>query len=268
MSLSEQTIPRVNVLGVGVSALNLPRAVEAIDRALQERRRGYICVTGVHGVMESQRADDLKRIHNESFLTTPDGMPMVWMGRLQGAREMSRVYGPDLMLAVLQRSAARGYKHFFCGGADGVAAELARKIVARVPGLQVVGTYEPPFRPLNESEERALREQVAACRPDMIWVGISTPKQERFMVEYLPKLDVTLMAGVGAAFNFHCGRVSQAPRWVQRSGFEWLYRCVREPRLWKRYGVIVPGFLLRAGAQLSGMKKYELELSPTQTGLS
>ena len=259
VSLSEQKIPRVNVLGVGVSALNLPLAVEAVDDAVRERRKGYICVTGVHGVMESQRDPELKRIHNESFLTTPDGMPMVWMGRLQGARQMARVYGPDLMLAVLERSAARGYKHFFYGGADGVAEELRRKMTARFPGLQIVGTYEPPFRPLNEAEERALREQVAACRPDIMWVGISTPKQERFIAAQLPKLDVTLMAAVGAAFNFHAGRVQEAPRWVQRSGLQWFYRCLHEPRLWKRYGVIVPGFLLRAAAQLSGVKKYKLE---------
>jgi N-acetylglucosaminyldiphosphoundecaprenol N-acetyl-beta-D-mannosaminyltransferase len=258
VSSGEKAVPRINVLGVGISAINLAHAVTAIDEALRERRKGYICVTGVHGVMEAQRAPDLKRIHNESFLTTPDGMPMVWMGRLRGAHHMSRVYGPDLMHDVLQMSAQRGYRHFFYGGAGGVADELRRVIVQRFPGLQVVGTYEPPFRPLNPSETRALQEEVAQCRPDMMWVGISTPKQERFMAECLPKLDVTLMAGVGAAFNFHCGRVRQAPRWVQRSGFEWLYRCVREPRLWKRYGVIVPSFLVRAALQLSGLKKYEL----------
>ena len=248
----------MNVLGVGISAINLPQAVAAVDDALRHRRKGYICVTGVHGVMEAQKSPELKTIHNESFLTTPDGMPMVWMGRFRGARHMGRVYGPDLMHDVLQISAQRGYKHFFYGGADGVAEELSRVIVQKFPGLQVVGTYQPPFRPLNADEDHELLQQVAQCRPDMMWVGISTPKQERFMAEYLPRLDVTLMAGVGAAFNFHCGRVRQAPRWVQRSGFEWLYRCIHEPRLWKRYGVIVPGFLFRTGLQLSGLKKYDL----------
>lgn len=260
MILDAPAIARINVLGVGISAINLPQAVAAVDDALRHRRKGYICVTGVHGVMEAQKSPELKRIHNESFLTTPDGMPMVWMGRLRAAHHMGRVYGPDLMRDVLRLSAERGYKHFFYGGADGVAAELSRVIVQKFPGLQVVGTYQPPFRPLNPDEVRELREQVAQCRPDMMWVGISTPKQERFMAEYLPRLDVTLMAGVGAAFNFHCGRVQQAPRWLQRSGFEWFYRCIREPRLWKRYGVIVPGFLIRTGLQLSGLKKYELDL--------
>jgi N-acetylglucosaminyldiphosphoundecaprenol N-acetyl-beta-D-mannosaminyltransferase len=263
VSFGEQAIPRINVLGIGISAINLPQAVAAIDQALRHRRKGYICVTGVHGVMEAQRVPELKRIHNESLLTTPDGMPMVWMGLLRGARHMSRVYGPDLMRDVLQMSVQRGYKHFFYGGADGVAEELRRTIVQRFPGLQVVGSYQPPFRPLLPSEAQELQDQVAQCRPDMLWVGISTPKQERFMAEFLPKFDVTLMAGVGAAFNFHCGRVRQAPRWIQRSGLEWLYRCLREPRLWKRYGVIVPGFLIRAGLQLSGLKKYELNPPPS-----
>ena len=246
------------MLGVGVSAINLSQAVTLVDEALRARRKGYICVTGVHGVMEAQRDPELKSIHNRSFLTTPDGMPMVWLGRLHGARHMSRVYGPDLMRDVLQMSPARGYKHFFYGGADGVAEELGRVAVRRFPGLQVVGTYQPPFRPLQQSEAAALREQISECRPDMMWIGISTPKQERFMAEYLPQLDVTLMAGVGAAFNFHAGRVSQAPFWVQRSGFEWLYRCIREPRLWKRYGVIIPSFLFRVGIQFCGLKKYAI----------
>ncbi len=249
-------IPRVNVLGVGISALNIPLALGAIERAVREKHKGYICVTGVHGVMESQRSAELRRIHNESFLTTPDGMPMVWMGRLRGARQMARVYGPDLMLAVMEASAERGYRHFFYGGTNGLAEELRVKLTERFPGLQVVGTYEPPFRPLNELEERELQAQIATSRPDILWVGISTPKQERFVAEYLPKLDATLMVAVGAAFNFHAGRVQEAPRWVRHSGFQWLYRCAREPRLWKRYGVIVPAFLFSATLQLIGLKKY------------
>jgi N-acetylglucosaminyldiphosphoundecaprenol N-acetyl-beta-D-mannosaminyltransferase len=256
LNSGDLNIPRVNVLGVGISALNIPLAVESIDRAVREKRKGYICVTGVHGVMESQRSPELRRIHNESFLTTPDGMPMVWLGRLGGARQMSRVYGPDLMLAVMEVSAERGYRHFFYGGTNGLAEELRAKLTERFPGLQVAGTYEPPFRSLNEAEERELQAQIAASRPDIMWVGISTPKQERFVAEYLAKLDATLMVAVGAAFNFHAGRVQEAPRWVRHSGFQWLYRCLREPRLWRRYGIIVPAFLFRAALQLTGLKKY------------
>ncbi len=258
MSSDSKSIGRVNVLGVGVSALNLPLAVAAVDDALREKRRGYICVTGVHGVMESQQDAELKRIHNRSFLTTPDGMPMVWMGRQQGVAHMGRVYGPDLMLEVFRLSEQRGYKQFLYGGNEGVAEAMRAEMARQFPKLQVVGTYEPPFRPLTTDEERDLIAQVAAAKPDILWVGLSTPKQERFMAQYLPKLDVTLMAGVGAAFNFYTKRVPQAPRWMQRSGLEWFYRFVNEPRVRRRYLTIVPRFLCAALAQQSGLKRHEM----------
>ncbi len=253
------TNERVNVLGVGISVLNLRTALAAMAAAIRDRRKGYICVTGVHGVMEAQEDEGFKRILNGAFLCTPDGMPMVWAGRLDGHREMSRVYGPDLMLDVCAWSESSGCRHFFYGGAEGVAEELAAKLKARFPKLQVAGTYTPPFRALNAEEERALAAQVAAAKPDILWVGLSTPKQERFMVEYLPKLEVTLMAGVGAAFDFHSGRTKQAPRWMQRSGLEWFYRLCSEPRrLGRRYLRNNPLFAIKYLAQRIGVRKYPL----------
>ena len=258
MSSGEPTIPRVNVLGVGVSAISLAQAVAAMDGAMRRRRKGYICFAGVHPVMEAQDDLELKRIYNRSFLTTPDGMPMVWLNRWHGASHVARVYGPDLMLEVFQLSEQRGHRHFFYGGSDGVAAALRAEMTRRFPRLQVVGTYEPPFRALTPEEERQLAEQVRACQPDMMWVGLGSPKQDHFMAEYLPKLEVTLMAGVGAAFNFFTGRVPQAPRWMQRSGLEWFYRCLHEPRVRSRYLSTVPRFLISSFAQNVGARKYEL----------
>jgi N-acetylglucosaminyldiphosphoundecaprenol N-acetyl-beta-D-mannosaminyltransferase len=250
---------KVNVLGVGISVLNLPTALAAVAAAVRERRKGYVCITGVHGVMEAQDDPEFKRILNGAFLCTPDGMPMVWAGKLAGHREMRRVYGPDLMLDVCAWSETSGAKHFFYGGADGVADLLARKLKEKFPKLNVVGTYTPPFRALNEVEVQALQAQVAAAKPDIFWVGLSTPKQEKFMAEYLPKLDATLMFGVGAAFDFHSGRVKQAPRWMQRSGLEWLHRLGSEPRrLWKRYFRNNPLFVLKFLGQLLRLKKYSL----------
>ena len=250
---------RVNVLGVGISVLNLPSALAEISAAVRERRKGYICVTGVHGVMEAQDDSAFKKILNGAFLCTPDGMPMVWAGKLDGHREMTRVYGPDLMLDVCAWSETSGCKHFFYGGADGVAELLARKLKAKFPELQVVGTYTPPFRALNETEVKALQEQIRVVQPDMLWVGLSTPKQEKFMAEFLPQLDVTLMVGVGAAFDFHSGRISQAPRWMQRTGLEWFYRLCCEPRrLWKRYLRNNPLFVLNLFLQRTGLKKFPL----------
>jgi N-acetylglucosaminyldiphosphoundecaprenol N-acetyl-beta-D-mannosaminyltransferase len=250
---------RVNVLGVGISVLNLRTALAAIADAVRARRKGYICVTGVHGVMEAQDDAAFKNILNGALLCTPDGMPMVWAGKLNGHRDMSRVYGPDLMLDVCAWSETSGGKHFFYGGADGVAELLAQKLKTKFPKLEVVGTFTPPFRALNADEVNQLQEQISTAQPDILWVGLSTPKQEKFMAEFLPKLDATLMIGVGAAFDFHSGRMPQAPRWMQRSGLEWFYRLCGEPRrLAKRYGRNNPLFVLKFLGQLAGWKKYPL----------
>jgi N-acetylglucosaminyldiphosphoundecaprenol N-acetyl-beta-D-mannosaminyltransferase len=253
-------IERVSVLGVGISVINLQTALTAIGDAVLARRKGYICVTGVHGVMEAQADAGFRRTLNQAFLCTPDGMPMVWMGWLRGHREMSRVYGPDLMLEVCAWSETSGCRHFFFGGAPGVAEQLRDNLTKRFPNLRVVGCYTPPYRALNAAEQRQLQETIRATRPDILWVGLSTPKQEKFMAEFLPQSDVTLMVGVGAAFDFHAGRVRQAPRWMRRNGLEWLFRLACEPRrLAKRYLKNNPLFLLKIAGQLSGLKKYRLE---------
>ena len=254
------TIGRANVLGVGISALNLDLAVEAVGEALEHKRKGYICVTGVHGVSEAQHDPAFRAILNHSFLTTPDGMPTVWMGRWQGFRQMRRVYGPDLMLRVCEFSRTRGYTHFLYGGAPGVAEELKARLEQRFPGLKIVGTYTPPFRPLTAAEEQQLRDLVEAARPDIFWVGLSTPKQERFMAQYWQKLGATLFFGVGAAFDFHAGRMRQAPLWMRRHGLEWLFRLCCDPaRLWKRYLKNNPLFILRAFCQLTRLRRYTLD---------
>jgi len=251
---------RVNVLGVGISVLNLDTVVGVLASALAAGRRGYVTVTGVHGVIESQTDEPLRRIHNASLLSTPDGMPMVWMGRLAGHPTMGRVYGPDLMERVFEWSRTSGATHYFYGGNVGVAEELKARLEKRFPGIRIVGTYTPPFRPLTEAELAALSADVARLRPDFLWVGLSTPKQERFMAEHVHKLDARIMVGVGAAFDFFAGRVQQAPRWIQRSGFEWLYRLTRDfKRLWPRYSRIVPLFLWKAAGQLAGRRPRPLE---------
>jgi N-acetylglucosaminyldiphosphoundecaprenol N-acetyl-beta-D-mannosaminyltransferase len=249
----------VNVLGVAVSPINMGLALERITAALDRKEKGYVCVTGVHGVSEAQTDPGFRRILNRAFLCTPDGMPLVWVGRWRGQRQMGRVYGPDLMLAVLELSERTGWRHFFFGGGNGTVEVLWQKLLARFPRLQIAGVHEPPFRPLNSREQENLREDVRRARPDIMWIGLSTPKQERFMAEYLAKLDVTLMFGVGAAFDFHAGRTRQAPRWMQRSGLEWLFRLGWEPRrLAGRYLKNNPLFVLRILGQFSGLRRYPL----------
>jgi len=252
-------VDRVNVLGVGVSAIDPAGAFAAVEAAVRTGEGGYVCVTGVHGVSEAQADPAFRRVLNDALLVTPDGVPMVWMGHLQHHPDMARVYGPDLMLAILEASPSRGWTHYFYGGANGAAAELRTRMEARFPGLQVVGHFEPPFRPLDHAEEQALLDDVHRTRPTMLWVGLSTPKQERFMAEYYDRLQVPVLFGVGAAFDFHTGRVAQAPAWMQRRGLEWFYRLCREPRrLWRRYLRNNPLFVGRAVLQLTGARKYEI----------
>lgn len=236
---------RVDVLGVGISAVNMTTAVQTIASWIDARQRRYVCVTGVHGVMESQRDPELLRIHNESGMTTPDGMPMVWAGRWAGARHMTRVYGPDLMLALCERGAAMGWRQFFFGATDDVTAELERHLRARFLALIVAGSYSPPFRPLTPDEDTAAVELVNRARPDIVWVGLGTPKQERWMASHVDRLNAPVLIGVGAAFDIHAQTVRQAPVWMQRHGLEWLFRLRTDPRrLWRRYLRNNPKFVL------------------------
>ncbi len=251
-------VQSVNVLGIGISVLDQERAREVLFCAAREGRRGYVAVTGVHGVTEAQNDPGLKRILNEALLCTPDGMPMVWMGRAQGEPTIRRVYGPDLMLNLCAHSEPAGFTHFLYGGKEGVADELSATLQARFPGLRIVGTYSPPFRPLNPDEVADLQAKVRAARPDFFWVGLSTPKQERFMAAYLAQLpEAKIFLGVGAAFDLLTGRLRQAPRWMQGMGLEWFFRLTQEPkRLARRYLINNPLFVFRAAAQLTGFRKY------------
>jgi N-acetylglucosaminyldiphosphoundecaprenol N-acetyl-beta-D-mannosaminyltransferase len=251
-------IEKVNVLGIGISVIDQDRARECLFDAVRNGKRGYVTITNVHSVSEAQHDPELQRILNNALLATPDGVPLVWMGRLQGHSSIRRVYGPDLVLNLCEHSRDGAFSHFFFGGKPGVADELARVLQARFPGLRVAGTFSPPFGPLNQEERDALAKKVRETRPDFFWVGIGMPKQEKFMAEYISILpEAKIFIGVGAAFDFFTGRVWQAPRWLMRLGLEWLFRLFQEPkRLWRRYLIYNPLFIIRATAQLLGLRKY------------
>ena len=237
---------RVDILGVGVSAIDPAMALDTIAAWIETREPHYVCVTGVHGVMESQRDERLRAIHNAAGLVTPDGMPLVWLSRWKGHRHVRRVYGPDLMEAVCSASVERGWRHFLYGGAEGIAGLLAEKLEARFPGIDIAGTWTPPFRPLTGEEDAEVVARIDASGADIVWVGLSTPKQERWMSDHVGRLRAPVLVGVGAAFDFHAGVKPQAPRWMQGAGLEWLYRMVTEPRrLGPRYAVNNPAFVWR-----------------------
>jgi N-acetylglucosaminyldiphosphoundecaprenol N-acetyl-beta-D-mannosaminyltransferase len=251
--------PRFNVLGTGVSAMSLADTRDLLVGAHGQRRLGYVCATGVHGVSEARRDASFASVLARAWLVVPDGMPLVWLGRWHGHRAITRVYGPDLMLAVCAAGRSVGLTHYLCGGDTGVAEDLRDSLVARFPGLEVVGIHTPPFRPLGPDDIEAVRADVAAQRPDIVWLGLSTPKQERLAAQLVDVLDTGALVTVGAAFDFHTGRVAQAPPWMQRLGLEWLHRLAREPRrLAPRYLVNNPLFVLRTLAQLTGLRRYPL----------
>ncbi len=252
---------RTHILGVGVSVVDMNDVIRQCDELIRSNGRGYICATDVHSVVEGLRDPAHRRILNQAYLTVPDGMPLVWLGHLRGIRAMGRVYGPDLMLALCDLSAKRGWRHFFYGGKPGVAEKLQTRLTRKFPGLQVVGTYTPPFRPLTPAEEAKLAAQVEGAKPDVFWVGLGTPKQERFMAQHRGKLRCPLMVGVGAAFDFHSGSVREAPRWLHSTGLQWAFRLTQEPRrLGRRYLDCIPAFLWNVALEASGIRCVQPEL--------
>jgi N-acetylglucosaminyldiphosphoundecaprenol N-acetyl-beta-D-mannosaminyltransferase len=257
VSNSEFAHEHANVLGINVSAIDLDRAVEMADRWIAAENRGYICVTGVHGVMEAQSDSELRHILNHAFLNTPDGMPMSWVGRLQGFRKMDRVFGPDFMASLCQLSVERHYRHFLYGGEPGVADLLKERLESRFPDLQIVGTYTPPFRSLTAEEEEEIFCRLQESKPHILWVGLSTPKQEQFMARYIDRLQVPLLVGVGAAFDYHTGRINDCSGWIKRAGLQWAHRLLQDPgRLWKRYLRNNPAFLWKITLQIFKLKQY------------
>lgn len=221
--------------------------------------RQYVCVTPAHTVMDCRSDPELRRTVNAAGLVTPDGMAIVWLLRLHGQRRVQRVYGPDLLAAACARSLETGWRHFFCGGAPGVAERLASRLEHRFPGLAVAGTASPPFRALSEGEDQSLVATINASRSDIVWVGLGSPKQERWMGDHLGRVAAPVMVGVGAAFDFLSGTKRQAPRWLRSAGFEWLFRWLSEPRrLTPRY-IRYPAFVGLAVAQLLGVRRFPLD---------
>lgn len=255
-----QNIQRVNILGVGLSAVNPSLAINEIDRFIENDVRTYICVRDAHGIIQCQRNPDLRIIHNNAGLVVPDGMPMVWISRWRGHAHVSRVYGPGLMLDYLLHSVKKKRRHFFYGGGEGVPEKLKHVLCDKFPRLQVVGTLSPPFRPLTREEDENVIRQINKTCPDMVWVGLSTPKQEKWMADHLGRINAPVMVGVGAAFDFNAGLKKTAPEWMQKSGLEWSFRVMTEPRrLWRRYLWVIPMFIILNLLQLLGILRYSLD---------
>lgn len=249
--------PTFSVLGVRVCAVQTNDTIAQIEKWISARDTGrYVAVTGMHGVSEARHDSRFREILNSADLVVPDGMPLVWLGRWHGYPLRRRVYGPELMETFCRVTGQR-YRHFFYGGATGVAQHLASTLRQRF-GITVVGTYTPPFRPLTDEEESDVAARVKEAAPDVLWVGLSTPRQERWMYEHRNSLTVPVMLGVGAAFDLNCGRLRRAPAWMRENGLEWLFRLLVEPRrLWKRYLVTIPSSIWSVSLELLRFKTYQ-----------
>lgn len=248
-----------SVLGVRVNATQIPEVISRMEQWITKHGPcRTIAVTGMHGVMEAQHDADFREVLASADAVVPDGMPLVWLGRLRGFRLRRRVYGPELLQAFCENTAVKGYRHFLYGGIPGQADQLAEILRTKYPGLQIAGTYSPPFRALSAEEDSQITAAINEAEPDVVWVGLGTPKQEKWMHEHRARLRVPILVGVGAAFDIHAGTKAQAPLWMREHGFEWLYRLLQEPgRLWKRYLVYGSEFVVRVSLELIGAGKKE-----------
>jgi N-acetylglucosaminyldiphosphoundecaprenol N-acetyl-beta-D-mannosaminyltransferase len=252
-------IQDVNVLGVGISALTPQTTLELMVNWIECRQKRTICVCAVHTIMECQRDPELRGMVNRASLAVPDGMPLVWIARLAGQRHVKRVYGPDLMLSFCTLAAQRGYRNYLLGGVAGQPERLAERLKTRFPDLPIVGEHATPIRPLPVEESEAAIEAINAADPDVVWVGMGTGFQERWMAENHQRLNASILVGVGAAFDMHAKKVRQAPAWMQQAGLEWLFRLIQEPRrLWRRYLLGNPAFVLKLLGQWLGLGNYDL----------
>jgi len=257
--------PSFNILGIQVHALTLDWTVELFARSVGLRQPGYVCICTVNDIVEGLKHSEVLEAFRRAWLVTTDGMPLVWWGRRSGYAWAERVYGPDVLRAVIADSRHRETRHFFYGCTEEVLDRLEAKAREINPDLKLAGKLAPPFRPLSEAEEEEHARLINEARPDIVWVGLGCPKQNLWMARFRPRLEAPVLVGVGAAFDFLAGVKRQAPRWVQRSGFEWLFRLLCEPRrLWRRYLVNNSIFLAHAFAYWSGLRDYPLEPPPSR----
>jgi N-acetylglucosaminyldiphosphoundecaprenol N-acetyl-beta-D-mannosaminyltransferase len=282
MTLRSQTYrtappPKQNIVGVGITPTSYEEATAVCGAWIEEKRAAqregreiagrYVAVTSVHGLVTAARDAEVRDILNGADMATPDGMPVVWALRSFGQREQQRVYGPTLTLHVCEQAARFGHRIFLYGGRPETLPVLIKNLQEKFPGISIVDSYSPPFRPLTPEEDADCVRRIRESDADIVFVGISTPKQERWMAAHKDTLPGVVMFGVGAAFDFHAGRVEQAPAWMQRNGLEWFFRLTREPgRLWKRYVLETPRFLPLWALQWMGLKKFSIDGSQSRAG--
>ena len=232
-----------NILGTRVNPLTIKEAVTQIKIWVTQKSTYFVSIASINNILSALKESSLVAVQNSADMTTADGMPLVWILRLRGHKHIERVCGPDLMPAVLEMAEQEGFSNYFYGCTDEVLETMRNNLKKMFPGLKITGSYAPPFRKLNEEENREVIDRINRCNPQLVWVGLSTPKQELWMYENRGRLKDCVIIGVGAAFDYFAGNIKRAPKWIQSFGLEWLFRLVQEPRrLWKRYLLLYPRF--------------------------
>lgn len=248
---------RYSVLGVEVDALQIPDAIERIEGLIRSGTHGqYVAIANVHMIVEAVRSTEFKKVLESAAMVVPDGMPLVWRGRRSGHNLARRVYGPELMYEFLRATQDRRYRHFFFGGAPGIAQKMVTALGSRME-IHSAGTMSPPFGSVSPDDDAAMIEAINAAKPDVLWVCLGCPKQERWMYEHRERLKVPVMLGVGQAFDIYAGTLRQAPPVMREHGLEWLFRlCVEPKRLWRRYLLYNSRFIGYSLAERCGVRKF------------
>lgn len=233
--LDKSKIPICNILGVNIAAINMEWLLKYLDKNIDLLHGDYICVSNVHTTITAYEDPDYCAVQNGGIMAIPDGGPLSTVGRKRGYNNMKRTTGPSLMEEIFKITAEKGYRHFFYGSKQETLDLLEEKLNENYPGIQIVGMYSPPFRPLTQDEDAAVIQMINKVNPDFVWVGLGAPKQENWMANHQGKID-GLMIGVGAGFDYFAGNIQRAPEWMQKYNLEWLYRLIQDPkRLFKRY---------------------------------
>ncbi len=248
----------MQILGVPISILDMNSAISTINRWVNSGETHYVCATDVHSIMQAQHNPQHMAALASAGMIIPDGTPLIWVSRARGQKDMHRVCGPDLMWNLSRFGTDRGWRHYFYGGAEHVAETVARNFESKFQGFKIAGTYSPPFHQLSPSQRQCVIDNINSSNPHIVWVGLGCPKQEIWMLENASYLKGAVVIGVGAAFDFHANRIPRAPPWMRSNGLEWLHRLFQEPaRLWRRYLIMGPQFILRSAAETWRIRRAE-----------
>ena len=233
--VDKKLIPTCNIMGVNIAAINMDWLLKYLKKNLWEIKGDYICVSNVHTTITSYEDESYCLIQNSGLMAIPDGGPLSTIGQKRGYKTMERTTGPSLMGEIFKISVENGYRHYFYGSKEETLKQLQQKLEEHYPGIQIAGMYSPPFRALTEDEDKTVIEKINETKPDFVWIGLGAPKQEKWMAAHQGKIN-GLMLGVGAGFDYYAENIKRAPKWMQKSNLEWLYRLIQDPkRLFKRY---------------------------------